>query len=180
MSVTSSAPTTAPSTGRSIAVGCLALVAVVAIAGLGVLANDGNTDGWYADAEKVAWSPPNWLFGPAWSFLYFLIALAGWLIWRAGYRGAGTPNAAQGVVAIYVVQLLLNCAWSPTFFAGYPAWGAPAWWIALAIIVALDVVVAVLILQARRFSTLAAWALVPYLGWILFATTLNIGVAVLN
>lgn len=145
-----------------------------------MLTNRGNVDGWYQDAEKVPWSPPNWLFGPTWTVLYLLIAVAGFLIWRRGFRGTGQRNAHSGLLALYAVQLTLNALWSPMFFAGYPLLGSPALWVALIIILALDVLVALLIARARRSVPLAAALLVPYLLWILFATTLNAGIAVLN
>lgn len=169
-----------PSVGRQILVGLAFLAAVVVVAGVGSLAAIGNTDGWYLDVEKVPWNPPNSVFGPAWSLLYALIAVAGFLLWRRGFRGAGRRNAATGVLLLFVVQLLLNGLWTPIFFAGYPVIGQAAWWLAMVVILALLVVVVVLILRSRRLSRAAAWLLVPYLLWLAFASTLNAGIIALN
>lgn len=160
-----------------VAIGLLALVAVIAV--LGSLATIPNTDGWYKTVEKVAWNPPNEVFGPAWSFLYLLIALAGWLVWRSGWR-EGERNAAQKALKIYAAQLVLNGIWTPVFFAAYPAIGEAAWWVALAIIIALIATVVWLIGAAWKWSKMAAIILIPYLLWLTYASTLNAGIIVLN
>ena len=139
------------------------VAACFAVAALGGLATAGTVDGWYASADKPGFTPPNWLFGPVWSVLYLLIGVAGWLAWR---RGAP--------LLVWWVQLALNLAWTPVFF------GAELLWPGLAVIVALDVaVVATIVVFARR-SRAAAVLLAPYLGWILFATALNLRLAQLN
>lgn len=168
-----------PTTARQIGIGVALLAAVTAIAFLGSLATVPNTDGWYADAEKVPWSPPNSVFGPVWSILYFLIAVAGWCVWRAGSR-SGSPNAARGTLRVYIVQLLLNALWTPVFFAGYPVIGEVAWWIALVIILALIASVARLAVASAKWSKVAMWIMIPYLLWLVFATSLNLGIIVLN
>jgi tryptophan-rich sensory protein len=156
----------------------LALVAFLAIsfgvAGLGSIATAGNVDGWYADAEKAFWNPPNWLFGPAWTLLYTLMSVAAWLVYRRS-----SENRRPALIA-YVAQLVLNAIWTPVFFGLYPVIGAPALWIALAIILALDVAVLITMLRFWKVSKLAAWLLVPYWAWVLFATTLNWALAALN
>lgn len=176
--MTESAPAR-PSVMRQVAVGVGLLLAVAVIAIGGSFASMPHTDGWYATAEKVAWSPPNSVFGPVWSALYLLIAIAGWLIWRSGYRG-GRPNAAKRSLALYAVQLVLNGLWTPVFFAGYPLVGEIAWWAALAIILALIVAVIWLACLAMKWSKIGAWIMVPYALWLIFATSLNIGIIALN
>ena len=169
-----------PSTdGTSKVRSALVLVAFLAIsfavAALGSTATAGNVDSWYADAEKASWNPPNWLFGPAWTLLYTLMSVAAWLVWRQ--RGRVRVHPA---LTLYVVQLVLNALWTPVFFGLYPSIGAPALWIALGIIVALDIAVLLTMLSFWRVSKVAAWLLVPYWAWVLFATTLNAALAVLN
>ena len=88
------------------------------------------------------------------------------------------PNVGDS--AIYLGQLALNAIWTPIFFALYPTIGVAALWIALAVILALDVAVPLTILAFRPISRLAAILLVPYWLWILFATTLNWAAATLN
>ena len=178
---------TKPTVLRQVVMAVIFLVIVASVAAFGSLATIPNTEnGWYADAVKVAWSPPNWLFGPAWSLLYFLIAVSGFLLWRAGYAGTGADprnvvrNRAQGPLTIYAIQMILNLLWTPVFFAGYPIVGAAAWWAALIVILVLIGTVVALIIATAKWSKLAAWLLVPYLAWLLFATSLNIGIIALN
>lgn len=170
----------APPTSKQIGMGILFLASVAVVAVLGSLANAGHTDGWYETVNRVAWSPPSWLFGPAWTVLYVLIACAGFLIWRSGWRGPERPNAARPTLWIFLVQLVLNGLWSPVFFAGYPTLGETAWWAALVIIVALVLAVAWLMASAKRWSRVAVWILVPYILWLAYATSLNAGIIVLN
>ncbi|MBP2436475.1 TspO/MBR family protein [Microbacterium amylolyticum] len=165
------------SVARQILVAAILLAAVVAIAAGGSLATTPNVEGWYADAVKAPWNPPTWVFGPAWSVLYLAIAIAGFLFWRSN----DTPDGRRrSVLTVYVVQLSLNAAWTPIFFGGYPLMGEIAWWIAVGVIVALVASVIWLIAAGRRVSRLAAWLLVPYLLWLIFATSLNAAIIVLN
>lgn len=168
-----------PPASRQIVIAVFLLAAVTFIAFSGSLATIPNTEGWYATVEKVPWDPPNSVFAPAWSVLYFLIALAGWLIWRSGYR-PGKQNAAKKPLTIFTLQLILNGLWTPAFFAGYPLMGEPAWWVALVIIIALILTVIWLAVVSARFSKVAAWIMLPYLLWLLFATSLNAGIIFLN
>jgi benzodiazapine receptor len=170
----------AGSTGR--ATSALVLVAFIAIsfavAALGSIATAGNVDGWYADAEKAPWNPPDWLFGPTWTLLYTLMSVAAWLVWRERRR---VP--VRRALTLYVVQLVLNSIWTPVFFGLYPTLGTPALWLALVIILALDVAVLLTMLAFWRVGgagRIAAWILVPYWAWVLFATTLNGALAALN
>jgi len=139
------------------------LAAVAAVAVIGSLATAGNVDGWYADADKPPFNPPNWLFAPVWTTLYVAMAVAAWLVRRRG-----------GATTVWWVQLALNFAWTPVFF------GLEQLWLGLAIIVALDVAVLATVVVFARTSRAAAALLVPYLAWTLFATALNLGIAVLN
>jgi len=160
---------------KSVAVLIVFLAINAGVAALGSIATADNVDGWYADAEKAPWNPPNWLFGPAWTLLYTLIAVAAWLIWRERKR-----TDVRRPLALYVAQLVLNAIWTPVFFGLYPVIGAPALWIALVIILALDVMVVVTMIRFHPVRRAAAWLLVPYLAWITFATTLNAALAILN
>lgn len=164
-----------PSAGRGALAGVLFVAISFAVAAIGGLATARNVDGWYAQAEKAAWNPPNWLFGPVWSLLYPLMAVAAWFVWRR----VNAPGRRPALVA-YVVQLALNGIWTPVFFGLYPSIGAPALWIGLAIIIALDVAVLVTMVRFWPVSRLAAFLLIPYWAWVLFATTLNAALAVLN
>ncbi len=155
--------------------GLLAFLAASAlVAGLGGLATATNVDGWYATADKAPWSPPNWVFGPVWTLLYTAMAVAAWLVWRR--RTAETRPA----LTAYAVQLVLNLLWTPVFFGLYPVLGTPALWIAFVIIVALAVAVAVTVLYFGPISRTAGLLLLPYLAWVVFASSLNLWVALNN
>ncbi|MAT17981.1 MAG: TspO protein [Leifsonia sp.] len=175
MASTSEISQRTPSRTRS----ALALVAFLAIAfavaAFGGLSTAGNVDGWYAAAEQPAWTPPNAVFGPVWTVLYTLMSVAAWLVWRA-------PDtvARRRALGLYVAQLAVNAVWTPVFFGLEPFLGAPALWIALVIIVVLDVLVIATLIRFAPLSRLAAAFLVPYLLWALYATTLNAGLAALN
>lgn len=95
------------------AVGLAVFVLIcLAAAALGGITTGPAIDGWYRTLEKPPWQPPNWVFGPVWSVLYLLMAVAAWLVWmRAGFRAAVIP------LGLFAVQLVLNVAWSWTFFA---------------------------------------------------------------
>lgn len=160
---------------RAALAGVLFVAIAFAVAALGSTTTVSAVDGWYADAAKPGFTPPNALFGPAWSVLYPLMAVAAWLVWRR-VDAAGRRRA----LATYVVQLALNAVWTPVFFGLFPVLGPAALWLALAVIVALDVAVVIAVVRFARVSRIAAVLLVPYLAWILFATALNAGLAVLN
>jgi benzodiazapine receptor len=160
---------------RSIVALVLFLVLSFAVAAFGSLTTISAVDGWYAEAQKVPWSPPNWLFGPVWTVLYAAMAVAAWLVWLRRFFDYVTP-----ALTLYVAQLFLNSVWTPIFFGGYTVVGGTALWIALAVIVLLDICVLGTILVFWPTSRAAALLMVPYLAWILYATTLNWGLAALN
>ncbi len=163
-----------PGIGQQIVGLLVFLGAAFAVAAIGGLSSAANVDGWYVTADKAPWSPPNWLFGPAWTFLYTAMSVAAWLVWRTRDRRA--PKA----IRVYAVQLALNFLWTPVFFGLYPFLGSAALWIALGIIVALIGAIIWTILVFRPISGWATLLLTPYLAWVLFATTLNIYMAFNN
>ncbi|MGY3318330.1 TspO/MBR family protein [Arthrobacter sp. TE12232] len=144
------------------------------VAALGGLATANHVNGWYATADKAPWSPPNWVFGPVWTLLYTAMAVAAWLVWRKHAEGSRTALTAYGL------QLVLNLLWTPAFFALYPVLGTPALWIAFGIIVALAVAVAVTVVLFGPISRTAGLLMLPYLSWIVFASTLNLWAALHN
>ena len=119
----------------------------------------------YADLMKPGWAPPGWLFGPVWTTLYVLMGVAAWLVWRkAGWSGA------SGALSLFVAQLIANALWSWIFFA----WRRGGFAFA-EIIVLLGLIVATMVAFAR-VQRVAAFLLLPYLGWVLFASALNLAV----
>ena len=124
---------------------------------------------WYERLAKPSWRPPNRLFAPVWTVLYFMIAISGWLVWRK----AGFADAALPLVA-YSVQLILNAAWSPIFFGLHrPDLGffdISLLWLSIATTIVLF----------YPIHLTAALLLVPYLAWVTFATALNFAIWRLN
>lgn len=123
----------------------------------------------YTGLVLPVWAPPPWLFGPAWTVLYFGIAIAAWLVWRVnGFA------AARTALSLFLVQLALNALWSWLFFS----WHLGA--LAFADILLLWVLIAATLVSFWRIRTLAGWLLVPYLLWVSFASMLNYTVWQLN
>jgi translocator protein len=150
-----------------------ALVTVPAVLLLGLasgrLSGSGYGNAWFDALEKPAAMPPGWAFGAAWTTLYILLGLALALILNArSARGRGLA------ITLFIVQLLLNYAWSPTFFAAHQVW--PALFLILAIFV-LATITTVLFGRIRRG---AALLMLPYLAWLGFAAGLNWDIARLN
>ena len=121
---------------------------------------------WYAGLAKPAFNPPGWLFGPVWTVLYVLIAVAGWRIWQRERRG--------WPMKLWWAQLVLNFLWSPVFFAAHKIG------LALAIILLLLAVILLLIGTAWQRHAAAAWMLAPYAAWVAFALLLNASLFALN
>ena len=142
----------------------LVLVPAVVLAGLasGVLGGSTASSAWFAGLAKPGINPPSYLFGIVWPILYVMMGLALTLIVTA--RGAPGRGAA---IAAFVVQLALNLAWSPLFFGAHQVTAA------LWLLFAIDLAVIATIVLFWKVRPPAAWLLVPYLAWILFATALN-------
>ena len=151
----------------------VALVTVPLILLLGIVsgavAGSGSSNPWFASLAKPASMPPEWLFPVAWTALYILIGVALAMILAA--RGASGRGIA---VSLFVLQFLLNLAWSPTFFAGHRI-GA-----AFAIILLMIVATVATILAFARIRPRAALLMLPYLAWICFAAWLNHSIETLN
>ncbi len=125
---------------------------------------------WYATLNKPFFSPPNWLFGPVWTLLYFLMGVAFYLIWKQGWKKKKVKTAGM----YFLAQLGLNFIWSPIFF------GLKAPLLGLIIIVAMWALIAMTIKKFYPLSKWAAYLLVPDLLWVSFATILNAAIVVLN
>jgi translocator protein len=128
----------------------------------GAVSGSGEGNVWFFGLNKPALYPPAATFGIVWSILYVLMGLALAMVITA--RGASGRGLAIG---LFVVQLVLNLAWSPVFFGMENISGA------LALLVVIDVLVLATVLAFRKIRPLAAGLLLPYLAWVLFATLLN-------
>lgn len=125
---------------------------------------------WYAALEKPAFTPPNWLFAPAWITLYVLMGVAAFLVWRNGWD----KPKVRAALAFFGVQLVLNALWSVAFFGlQSPIFG-------LVLIVLLWVAILITMLRFKEISIAGAWLLLPYLLWVTFAGALNIAIWMLN
>ena len=124
---------------------------------------------WYAQLQKPAWNPPNWVFGPVWTALYTMMAIAAWLLWRKG------GFAAQRLpLGLFLLQLFLNALWSLLFFGLHN----PA--LAFAEIVLLWFAILGTLLTFWKAHRFAGALLLPYLAWVTFAAVLNFTLWQLN
>ncbi|BBC72377.1 tryptophan-rich sensory protein [Altererythrobacter sp. B11] len=150
-----------------------ALFVVPAVLLLGILSGRaaGSAAGnpWFAALEKPSIYPPPVTFGIVWPILYVLMGLALALVCTAWGARLRTP-----AILAFVVQLLLNLAWSPIFFAWHQISNA------LYVLLALDVMLLITVVLFWKVRTVAGLMLLPYLAWVLFATLLNWQVLQLN
>jgi translocator protein len=140
----------------------IALVLGVGLA-IGYLTAPGS---WYLNLAKPSFTPSGWVFAPAWTAIYLLIAIAGWRVWRQD--SDGRP------MRLWWIQMILNFFWSPIFFAAH----LPG--LALADILLLLGTILAFIATAWRQDRPAALLFLPYAAWVTFATALNTGICVLN
>jgi len=138
----------------------------LAAASLGAFFGPGD---WYASLEKPWWNPPGWIFGPVWTALYTMMAVAAWLVWRQGGWGKQSKP-----LLFFLAQLALNALWTPLFF------GLHRPRVAFAEIVLLWLAIVATLTAFRPVSRLAAWLLAPYLAWVSFAAALNFTLWCLN
>ena len=121
---------------------------------------------WYDGLRKPSWNPPKWIFGPVWTVLYILMAVAGWLVWRQAGFGAA--------IAVFGLQLVLNFLWTALFF------GLKRPDLALGDLVLLWLAILACILLFAPVNGWAALLMLPYLAWTGFAGFLNLAILRLN
>jgi len=121
---------------------------------------------WYAGLVKPPFNPPNWVFGPVWTVLYVLIAVAGWRTFER--------DRSSWPMKLWWAQFVLNFLWSPVFFAAHR--------IGLALLVILLLLAAILafLVVSWRQDRVAAWLFAPYAAWVAFAAVLNDSIWLLN
>jgi translocator protein len=143
------------------------LAASYAAAVIGGVATARSVTEWYPTIAKPEWTPPSWLFGPVWTVLYAMMAVAAWLVWRkAGWSGPA--------LKVFALQLILNAAWSILFFGMRDPFAG------LLDIVALWIAIVVTTVLFFRVSKVAGALMAPYLLWVSFATALNFAIWRLN
>jgi tryptophan-rich sensory protein len=147
----------------------LSILLCFGIAAIGSYFTSSSVDSWYPSLIKPSWRPPNWLFAPVWTALYLSMAISAWLVWRqSGYKKAASA------LTFFLLQLILNAAWSGLFF------GLRQPFFAFLEIILLWLAILVTIRLFFRLRPVAAWMMVPYLLWVTFAAVLNLSIWWLN
>ncbi len=147
----------------------LFIAVCLAVAGFGGIFTAGSVRQWYPQLNKPSWNPPSWLFGPVWTTLYVMMAIAAWLIWRKQEM-----VSVRSALGLFTFQLALNAAWSPLFFGlKNPLAG-------LLDIIPLWAAILATMISFWKISPLAGVLLVPYWLWVSFATALNFAIWKMN
>jgi tryptophan-rich sensory protein len=136
------------------------IVSVVALSGMQFQPGE-----WYAQLQKPAWTPPNWVFAPVWTVLYLMIGAAGWLIFA---------SPSRTLKVLWISQLILNGLWSWLFF------GLHETGIALIDILAMLGCITLILALSRKSSRAVFRLMAPYCIWVGYASTLNAAIYVLN
>ncbi|TKD63636.1 TspO/MBR family protein [Flavobacterium sp. ASW18X] len=148
----------------------IAVILCLFIGFLASVATQSSVNDWYLTLNKPSFNPPNWLFAPVWTILYILMGVAAGIVWGKGFHHLWVKTALYH----FGFQLLLNALWSMVFFG----LKSPA--LALAIILALLVLIGLTFKWFKVVSKKAAYLLIPYFAWVLFATLLNYKIWELN
>ncbi len=128
-----------------------------------------NAPSFYAELTQPSWAPAPWLFGPVWTLLYTMMAVSAWLIWRKGGFKQHTL-----LLSVFLGQLILNALWSWIFFA----WLQGGWAFFEILLLAMSILLTIGLFA--RASKAAALLLVPYFGWVCFASALNFSLWQMN
>jgi benzodiazapine receptor len=128
-----------------------------------------SVDGWYRKIKKPSFNPPSWIFGPVWTLLYLMMGISLYFIWIS----AGSFNIVPAIF-VFAIQLFLNLIWSLLFFKLH----SPKW--AFVDIVLMFIAILTTIIVFYPISKIAAYLLVPYILWVIFASLLNFKIWELN
>lgn len=147
------------------------VVAAAAALLVGLLGGLATTlDPWYYSLASPSWKPPDWLFGPAWTLIFALTAIAGVLAWRA----STDRRQRERILLAFALNGFLNVVWSLLFFRLQ----RPDW--ALIEVAFLWLSIVWMIRVVRGPAPVAGWLLAPYLAWVAFAGLLNAAIVDLN
>jgi translocator protein len=149
------------------------IISLIACELVGVLSTPftiASIPAWYAYLNKPSFSPPNWVFAPAWITLYFLMGVSFYLIWNIGWEKKKVRTAGH----YFYAQLLCNFLWSLLFF------GLRSPILGLVDIILLWLCIFFTMIRFRSLSKIAFYLLIPYLLWVSFAALLNVSIVVLN
>jgi benzodiazapine receptor len=149
------------------------VISIIASLGAGIIGSVFTRSAiptWYATLDKPPFNPPDWVFAPVWTFLYVLMGIAAFLVWR---KGLGNRQVRTALI-VFLIQLILNALWSVVFFGlESPLYG-------LIVISVLWFAILVTVLQFFKISRVASALLWPYLLWVTFAAVLNSSIWLLN
>lgn len=148
----------------------VAMAVCLFIGFMGALAIQAGIGDWYPSLTKPSFNPPSWIFGPVWGLLYVLMGIAAGIVWSKGFYHKWVKTALYH----FAFQLLLNGAWSLLFFG----LKEPLW--ALIDIIVLFFILILTIKWFKIVSNTAAYLLIPYAVWVLFAAVLNFEIWRLN
>ncbi|MFH1637881.1 MAG: TspO/MBR family protein [Candidatus Woesearchaeota archaeon] len=140
------------------------------VGSIGSLFSKSSLKTWYTSLVKPFFNPPNWIFGPVWTFLYILMGVSAYIVCSKGWKKTKVKIA----LGVFFFQLLLNMAWSILFF------GLQSPLLAFIEIILLWGAILATIILFYRVSKTAAYLLLPYILWVSFAVVLNFSLLILN
>ena len=144
------------------------LAVAFAVAGIGGWVTAGSVSSWYPTLTKPSFNPPAWIFGPVWTALYALMAIAAWRVWRK------LRTVRHGALRLYGAQLALNLLWSFLFFGAHQIG-----WALIEIALLFAAIIATMI-AFGRIDRAAGFCFAPYAAWVAFAAVLNAEIWRLN
>jgi tryptophan-rich sensory protein len=145
-------------------------LSVLAASILGGIVTASTVTTWYPTINKTALTPPSWVFGPVWSVLFIMMAIALYLVWS----GRNKKKTRKKAVILFFGQLAANVAWSSIFF------GLKNIGLAFIEILFLIILITYCLLAFSRLNKAAGWLMFPYLLWVCFASTLNLSLWLAN
>ena len=137
--------------------------------GSGWLSGSGYGNAWFAALAKPSFMPPGWAFGVVWPILYALMGAA-----LAMVLAEPPSPRRRNALVLFFVQLALNFAWSPVFFAAHDIS------LARVLIFLMAALAATAAGQFFRLRRVAGLLLIPYLAWLVFAAALNTAIETMN
>ncbi len=122
---------------------------------------------WYSELIKSNYNPPDWIFAPVWTTLYFMMTIAIWIFWHSKNREIKT-------VYIYFIHIIFNTTWTIVFF------GLHQIFLALVVLTILIFLIITLIIRFKRVNFVSYYLMIPYLLWCIYALFLNFNLMMLN
>jgi len=145
----------------------LFLIVTFSASFIGAFATINYKEPWYSLLAKPSFNPPDWVFGPVWTVLYFLMTIAIWKVWQSNFRNIN-------IVYIYFIHLFFNTMWSIVFFVFHNIL------LAFIIIIVLIGFILYLMIQYKKTNLISFYLMIPYLSWCIFASVLNFSILIIN